>query len=572
MSFSAFSKEFTANMFTSVENQFITKYLPSASGDAVRVYLYGLYLCSCKDEFDAVSAAKLLKLDYEHFVKIFEFWEECDLVHILSRDPLYLEYLPVNAAIGKPKSIRPEKYAEFNRELLHRLQKAGKDFKPYEMQKILEFLENNQMEQQAFLLVAEYCIKKDGEKLSFSHVMNKAKKLVLEHKYTYEQVERDLADFNLHEREMSKIFTLLGINRKPQENDYDLLDKWLGWGMDTGAILDCASALKKGTLSTLDMLVTELHEKDLHAKSEVKEYLTRREELANIVFAVARKLGVKIQNPRAYVEEYAEKWLERGYDSESLTLVAALSFKLRYGFPEMDALLDSLYLDGIVDETGVKNYCAARDKQFRLLQSVQSACGVIKKTQGSLDMVAVWQSWNFSDAMILEAAKRSADASAPLAYMNKLLSEWKRTNVFTVSAIPEKSVAPKATVPKSDYRSEAAIAADMRTDREHHYAVLRQNAISRAEKARKQAEQDEAFRTSDSEIKKGEIELAKAEVFAPETVSSILKRLEETRKKRAEALLRLGLTEEDFEPKFTCPKCSDTGFLPNGKACDCYKN
>ena len=36
MSFSAYSKEFTANMFTAVENQFITKYLPQADGDAVR--------------------------------------------------------------------------------------------------------------------------------------------------------------------------------------------------------------------------------------------------------------------------------------------------------------------------------------------------------------------------------------------------------------------------------------------------------------------------------------------------------------------------------------------------------
>ena len=37
MSFAAFSKDFSSNMFTSVENQFITKYLPQADGDAVRV-------------------------------------------------------------------------------------------------------------------------------------------------------------------------------------------------------------------------------------------------------------------------------------------------------------------------------------------------------------------------------------------------------------------------------------------------------------------------------------------------------------------------------------------------------
>lgn len=571
MSFSAFSKEFTANMYTSVENQFITKYLPWADGDAVRAYLYGLYLCSCKEEFDAVSAAKLLKLDYRKLIEIFVFWEECGLVHILSREPLFVEYLPVNAAVGRPKPIRAEKYTEFNRELLHRLQRAGKDFKPYEMQKILEFLENNQMEQQAFLLVTEYCIKKDGEKVSFAHVMNKAKKLASEHKYTYEQVERDLADFNLHERELSKIFTLLGIYRKPQENDYDFLDKWLDWGIDPGAVLECAGALKKGTLSTLDALMTELHEKGLYTKIEAKEYLSRREELANVVFAVARKLGIKIQNPRAYVEEYAEKWLERGYESESLLLVANLSFRLRYGFAEMGTLLDSLYLEGIVDETGVKQYCATRDKQFKLLQSIQATCGVVKKTQSALDMISVWQSWNFSDAMIIEAAKRSASAAAPLSYMNKLLSEWKRTDVFVPTAIPEKTLSPARIAPsKQDFRSEAAIAADKRTDREHHYAVLRQNAITAAENARIRAQQDPTFALADSELKKGEIELAKAEVFAPQTIPAIQEKLEASRRMRATALLQLGVSDEDFEPKFTCKKCSDTGFLPDGRACDCY--
>ena len=83
MSFSTFSKAFTANMFTSVENQFITKYLPQANGDAVRVYLYGLYLCQCAEDFDAEACAKLLGIPKESLTEIFGFWEECDLVHIL---------------------------------------------------------------------------------------------------------------------------------------------------------------------------------------------------------------------------------------------------------------------------------------------------------------------------------------------------------------------------------------------------------------------------------------------------------------------------------------------------------
>lgn len=567
MSFSAFSKEITANMYTNVENQFITKYLPCADGDAVKAYLYGLYLCSSREELDAVSAAKLLKLETQKLIEIFEFWEECGLVHILSKDPLYLEYLPVSAAVGKPKPFRAEKYTEFNRELLRKLQKAGKDFKPYEMQKILEFLEENRMEQQAFLLVTEYCIKKDGEKLSFSHIMNKAKKLVSEQKYTYEQVEQELADFNLHERELSEIFTLLGIYRKPQQKDNDFLDKWLSRKMEPGAILACAGALKKGTLSSLDALLTELYDKQILSSKEAKEYLSQREKLSEIVFAVARKLGVKVQNPRAYVDEYAAKWLERGYDADSLISIANLSFKLKYGFAEMDTLLEELYREGVVDEASVKEYCSAREKQFKLLQTIQSVCGVVKITQNSLKTIGEFKSWNFSDAMILEAAKRSASAAAPLAYMNRLLAEWKQNNIFRPADIPDRAPSPL----KPDYRNEVAIALDLKTEREHYYAVLRQNAISAAEKARAKAQQNPEFVQADRETKKCEIALAKAEVFDPETSAEILAKLEKSRSARTAALLKLGFSEEDLEPKFTCKKCSDTGFLPDGRACDCYR-
>ena len=34
----------------------------------------------------------------------------------------------------------------------------------------------------------------------------------------------------------------------------------------------------------------------------------------------------------------------------------------------------------------------------------------------------------------------------------------------------------------------------------------------------------------------------------------------------------LGISEMQLVPQYSCKKCSDTGFLPSGTACDCYKN
>lgn len=112
---------------------------------------------------------------------------------------------------------------------------------------------------------------------------------------------------------------------------------------------------------------------------------------------------------------------------------------------------------------------------------------------------------------------------------------------------------------------------DERAERERYYAANRQRAISLADAVIDGARKDPEFFQAEKEMKRGEIELAKAELYSPNTVLEIQKRLDGARMKRARALSRLQIREEDLLPKFTCEKCSDTGFLPSGHACDCYQ-
>ena len=201
--------------------------------------------------------------------------------------------------------------------------------------------------------------------------------------------------------------------KKPQESDYAYLTRWRDAGLDAGAAEACASYLKKGSMATLDALVSELLEKGICSVGAASEYLRERTQKAELVFAVAKKLGVKMQNPRAYIDEYAEKWLERGFEADSLVKIAAFCFKLGYDFQGMDSVVDSLYESGIVTDEGVSAYLAARERQLKLLQSLQSMFGVLKKTLSALDMIAAWQSWEMPAAVILEATKRIQGLSSP---------------------------------------------------------------------------------------------------------------------------------------------------------------
>ena len=73
MAFCSFSKD-NESAYTLVENKFITHYLPEADGFAVKVYLYGLYLCENRDsDFTVSSMAEILKVEEEKIREAFLF-------------------------------------------------------------------------------------------------------------------------------------------------------------------------------------------------------------------------------------------------------------------------------------------------------------------------------------------------------------------------------------------------------------------------------------------------------------------------------------------------------------------
>ena len=227
MAFCNFSKEYD-NGYTTIDNKFITKYLPEADGFAVKVYLYGLYLCENREtDFSASNMAEVLKTTEEAVRQAFAFWEDYDLVEILAQEPLTVQYLPVRTAVGRPKKIRYEQYADFNKELQRKMQKVGKFISANDYVKYMKFLEENAIQPQALLLIVEYCITKQGEAVSASYVFNKAKKLLRNGLSTYEQVEKELSGYNAHEADLLAVFTAMSAyQRTPDESDYDLYRKW----------------------------------------------------------------------------------------------------------------------------------------------------------------------------------------------------------------------------------------------------------------------------------------------------------------------------------------------------------
>ena len=572
MAFCSFSKDCDDNSFVTVESRFITKYLPEADGFAVKVYLYGLYLCKTPNaDFSLSSMAEVLKCSTEQIASAFAFWEDYDLVQILSKSPFTVQYLPVRVAVGKPKKVHYEQYLDFNKELQRKLQRVGKFVSAGDYVKYMRFLEENAMQPQALLLVVEYCINKQGENISPSYIFNKAKKLLNAGFSTYEQVERELSNYNTHESDLLAVLSALGgYQHTPNESDYSLYRKWTETlGFDKDGILATAKRLKRGNMNALDLTLEELYEKGKTVTAEIVEYLDTRETLVGLTFRIARKLGVKTSNPATYVDEYVEKWCTYGFEDSSLLDIALFCLKTDRGsFDSMNAIIQRLFANGIVAVESVKEFLKEKNSELKLFEKLRDVCGSIRKNATNLSLIQTWRSWNFNDEMILEAGRRSCASANPIPYMNKILSEWKRENIFAVKDIPENAPVSQTA---HTYTNPAIDAVNAKADRERYYALLREKAQTRVDKFLAKANKNPRFKETCAGLSAMEISLAKAEVFDPKKLPSLLEKKNALLAERKELLAEMGIHEEDLTLQFTCEKCSDTGFLPSGKACDCYK-
>ena len=166
----------------------------------------------------------------------------------------------------------------------------------------------------------------------------------------------------------------------------------------------------------------------------------------------------------------------------------------------------------------------------------------------------ILKSWNFSEDMILEAAKISAGKSSPTAYMNGVLSNWKNKGVFSIESASENS--DPSALTQEEYNRE--------------YARRRTVAVAKAQKNLEKAQELPDFSKVYERLFGIEKDLAFAEIAENSDAMEKLNAEKAELNERAKTLLSaIGLTMSDLSPKYACDKCNDTGYVGTHR-CDCF--
>ena len=562
MAFISLSPELKHRSFTGVENKFITKYMPALDPAAVKVYLYGLYISQSGGQLTVEDLAAGLGMTCEQAISCFEYLDEFELVKITSRTPFEVTYLEAENISGTPKKYKPEKYADFARNVQSVIK--GRMISPNEYREYFYLMEEYGFEQSALLMIVNYCVNLKGDDIRLQYIKKVAKSFAAEGATTAKKADEKLAQFTSSTPSLMKIFSASGISRRPGIEDDGLYKKWTeGLGFTDDAIIAAAKFFKAKNIERIDEALEELYRNKKFDVKEIEFYCKNKNSVHAATTEIARSLGVYMQSAAPYIENYVTVWCDMGFAIDTLKKISSYCFLHgRKSFEDMDAFVKGLYEKGIIDQKAVDSYIEMVNAEEEFIKKTLEKCGLTRKVIPSdREFLSRWRAWNFSDDMILKAAELSAGKNNPVAYMNGVLSSWKAEGTFSPDKIENAVHVPAARGEKLVDR--AVI--------ERHYAALRQIAEDRAEKIQRKALADEQYGKLYKEINSLNIKLAFAESRADGSDGKIAEQIAAAEKRADERLHVLGINKDDFVPRYSCKICGDTGYDADGKPCRCLK-
>ncbi|MDE6868858.1 MAG: DnaD domain protein, partial [Clostridia bacterium] len=218
------SDELKKNSFTSIENKFITKYMPHLDPNSVKVYLFSLYIFqNALNSYSVKAVAQNLSLPENEVINYYEYLEELELVAIVSRSPFEVKILEADNVSGTPKKFKPEKYADFTKNVQNVIK--GRMISPHEFREYFFLLEEYGFEQNALIMIINYCVNLRGDKINYQYIKKVAKSFADEKVTTVKRVDEKLSAFTSSTPSLIKIFAAAGINRKPDIDDDKLYKK-----------------------------------------------------------------------------------------------------------------------------------------------------------------------------------------------------------------------------------------------------------------------------------------------------------------------------------------------------------
>lgn len=433
MSLAKFSSDFLIESFTLVDNLFINEHLPHCSEKQLKVYLYGLYMCSMPERMNSLDEmCATLGVTEAELLAIYTDFEDAGLCRVVSKNPLEVAYCSLKRAMQPPKKYKSDKWNDFNRELQELFHERM--LTPNEYNEYYAFLDSVKMDRDAMLMIARYCIELKGESVRYPYILTVARNWANEGVRTVADVENKLNEYEAQSEDMRAVLAALGRKGGAELEEKQMLTKWTrSWGFTLPAVLEAAKSLKGGrSFRKLDSRLDEFYRMSVFTAEDMRDYNARREHLTDLAVRINKTIGVFYGSVDHILEVYTSPWLEKGFSEEALLTVAHYCFLSGIRTLEgMNGVVDKFYSQGLLTVDAINAFIGEQVEQDERIKKIVEATGRERGvTASDRNYYRTWSAaWGFADDVILYAAELSAGRSYPVSAINRLLSEWKAQGV-----------------------------------------------------------------------------------------------------------------------------------------------
>ena len=436
MPFCCFEDNSENNSYITVDNAFITAFMPELTEKELKVYLYGLYMCASPLSKDnTIEHIKdALSLDENELVDIFSSLEVKGLVAIYSYEPIQVQYRRSQNRMAA-KQYKKEKYADFNIQLESYFPNKT-IVNPNQYIQYYDFIETTNIQPEALLMIIKHCVEMKGNTVSGNYILQVARSWVSDGIRSVEQVEERIRQRELNAGNLKEIAVAIGKTSQISEEDKDLYTKWTdNWGFEMPAIIAaCKKSMK--SMPKLDSVLDDCIKNGAISALEVETYLKNKKKLTENAIQVVKELGTFYDNPAPVVEAYISPWQQKGFSSEGLIMIAKYCFRNSLKrLSDMDNLVDQFFNAGTISDEAIKSYFdsqAKADEKIKAILEVLGSSRVV--TVNDRDMYNTWTTtWGFTYDTIYEVAKLNIGKT--IGEVARKLSILKTAGIFNADAV-----------------------------------------------------------------------------------------------------------------------------------------
>lgn len=436
MAFCDKEKQFIDSGYTVVDNKFILNFLPDAADIRASIYLFGLALTSSAgDDNCCETIARKFEISCEEVMDVFRYWEEMGLVHIINSTPPRVVYLAFQGSTTSLKNIKPGKYTKFSRDMQDVI--SGRMITTNEYNEYYTFLEDTTFEPAALVAVAKYCVEFQGNDIAYQYILTVARNQLKKGKTTLASVSDNLKSQQMYDNELNLLFKVLRLRSYSiHYSDRENYEKWTKeYGFSSDVIMYVAKKCKLGGMFKLDNLLAQYYRNGVLSEKEIEHFEKEKTHLTDLAKAINKALGIYYQSVDTVIEEYILKWLRKGFDDESLLAIAKYSFTSgTRSLGGLASIIDKLYKQGVTNLVSLNAYLDSLAQTDKTIQTILYKCGLVRRTTANDRLL--YKTWTESWAMPIElieyVAELSAGTNSPVAYVNRILSDYKQHGILTV--------------------------------------------------------------------------------------------------------------------------------------------